>query len=1213
MTKDHSEYNLRSESMTGAVVGDYPIVNMHFGGRQGSESLGDLLSLIPALPEPYIPHTYTLLTSKFVGRQKEVNFLTDWVAKPDSEIYENHILCLVAFGGMGKSALTWKWFNDIAPQEMSPLAGQVWWSFYENSSYEEFIICSLAYVLGVSEEKILQELESVNGNKEHIDRLIAKCEDRLLGCLKKQPFLLVLDGLERMLNAYALRDIARVADEDLDEHIEEAIAGREQTSIKQTEEIIKRARRQTTDPRMGRFLRKLVVQRGQSRILVSTRLFPEEWRALDGEAIVGCYHYRLEGLHEDDALELWRAYKVKGARDVVQPFLASFRNHPLLIKLLAGVVKKYRRAPGDFEQWRQNNLSFDPFSLDIKQVKSHILKFALQELDQVSRKVLQIIAGFRIPPSYEQVIDLLVGEEKPIATEAILEQSLQDLEDRGLLGWDRDANRYEMHPVIRGVMWSVVTPDDKRNTFLEIQTYIDESLPSDLSEQTIKVIAITDLSKVVGSLIEKYDKLIELGEYDRAFSIFDLLNVLDASRLGGCAQKLELLSMFFPQGHAYDPCLSDMESQARAIYLLGMTLIDLGQIEYADPLLQRAAIQFARELDLYNVCETLNQLSYCFLCVGKLRELESATRQILLVAREQGNSYQESLSLFYMAQGFLVQKRLDAAREVLQSLSLRDPNSWDFYGIASWLALEEENYDEAFRYATQQLQASYSESDILKIAKKQGNAAIRLGNFSVAEERLNFALDKAHSGNFIEQGVQIQILLAELRCRQGNFTDARALLDEIWEALKRGSLNISHADALNVLAQIQWAAGNELAARNAAIEAFKLAWCNGVPYHCEQGLKDACNHLAKVKDLQLDELSSFEVVRERLIERRFLQASDLPLFDEANYEPLVEVEINLSVATLPGVTNTQGWTDEQIVAQLEATKQVLDWENTTGSARRWWEAFENENKRRWALVLRLAEELRNRKATITEFFLAYVYSNTDNIQANLHYLDYTRLKKEEERRKKETAAKALTSDENSNSEESVALSKPQSYNENLLASSQSNWSNDASRKLIQSLIVTDQDVTINPPVATLPGITNTQGWTDEQIVAQLEATKQVLDWENTTGSARKWWEAFENENKHRWALVLRLAEELRNRKATITEFFLAYVYSNTDDIQADLHYLDYTRLKKEEERKKKEAAAKVRVESISKKDDDSGESFLEKTEDDNDDLQDFLDDSLEEE
>lgn len=109
------------------------------------------------------------------------------------------------------------------------------------------------------------------------------------------------------------------------------------------------------------------------------------------------------------------------------------------------------------------------------------------------------------------------------------------------------------------------------------------------------------------------------------------------------------------------------------------------------------------------------------------------------------------------------------------------------------------------------------------------------------------------------------------------------------------------------------------------------------------------------------------------------------------------------------------------------------------------------------------------------------------------------------------------------------------------------------------------------------GITDVKGWSDEKILNLLEETKKKLDWENTTGSARKWWEAFENENKHRVGLVLRLAEELSGRKATITEFFLAYVYSNTDNIQANLHYLDYTRLKKEEEKKRREAAQKAKA------------------------------------
>ncbi len=102
----------------------------------------------------------------------------------------------------------------------------------------------------------------------------------------------------------------------------------------------------------------------------------------------------------------------------------------------------------------------------------------------------------------------------------------------------------------------------------------------------------------------------------------------------------------------------------------------------------------------------------------------------------------------------------------------------------------------------------------------------------------------------------------------------------------------------------------------------------------------------------------------------------------------------------PGISDTRGWTDDQVWKKYEEVREKLDWKNTTGSARKWWETFEAENKARPSLVLRLAEELATRTATVTEFFLAYVYSNTDNIQANLNYFDYLRLKKEEEKKKR---------------------------------------------------------------------------------------------------------------------------------------------------------------------------------------------------------------------
>lgn len=51
--------------------------------------------------------------------------------------------------------------------------------------------------------------------------------------------------------------------------------------------------------------------------------------------------------------------------------------------------------------------------------------------------------------------------------------------------------------------------------------------------------------------------------------------------------------------------------------------------------------------------------------------------------------------------------------------------------------------------------------------------------------------------------------------------------------------------------------------------------------------------------------------------------------------------------------------------------------------------------------------------------------------------------------------------------------------------------------------------------------------------------------------------------------MLRVAEELTNRRATIAEFFTAFVCSATNSIQGVFHYLDYKRLKDELDSKPK--------------------------------------------
>ena len=198
---------------------------------------------IPAPPAPYIAHPYTLLQVRdLVGRQAELNSMTDWVANPTSKAFGSRIFCFVAIGGMGKSALTWKWFQQIAPEEMKPLAGRLWWSFYESdASFENFLTRALSYVSGQSED----EARALPW---------AEREAALLQQLDERAFLVVLDGLERILIAYHRMDASYLADDDYDEQTANRVAGAAGLPPSSAQSFIGQHRlRQTIDPRAGAF------------------------------------------------------------------------------------------------------------------------------------------------------------------------------------------------------------------------------------------------------------------------------------------------------------------------------------------------------------------------------------------------------------------------------------------------------------------------------------------------------------------------------------------------------------------------------------------------------------------------------------------------------------------------------------------------------------------------------------------------------------------------------------------------------------------------------------------------------------------------------------------------------------------------------------------------------------------------------------------------
>lgn len=117
--------------------------------------------------------------------------------------------------------------------------------------------------------------------------------------------------------------------------------------------------------------------------------------------------------------------------------------------------------------------------------------------------------------------------------------------------------------------------------------------------------------------------------------------------------------------------------------------------------------------------------------------------------------------------------------------------------------------------------------------------------------------------------------------------EARRFLDDVWDRAERGPYPMFHADACNLLAQIERtaaalaapaapAAPESIAAseplsrvRDAALRTYELAWLHGPPFAYTFGLANAEENLQALG----------------------VPFPELPPFDESKYEPMPDVSI----------------------------------------------------------------------------------------------------------------------------------------------------------------------------------------------------------------------------------------------------------------------------------------------------------------------------------
>jgi predicted MPP superfamily phosphohydrolase len=798
---------------------------------------------IPRPPAFYAKPHY-LASHDFVGRKHELEQLDYWASPADSF----NLLLYEAVGGSGKSMLTWHWVNQQAATQGQRWTGIFWYSFYEKGAVmADCCRHALAYITG-------QPLEGFLPLK------TLQLRELLLPLLKQQSWLLVLDGLERVLNEY---DSNQKAEESLEEKATEPVTDGKKDPCG------------CINPEDEELLRQLALAK-PSKILVSSRLRP---RALENSArqpVPGVKCQLLAGLRPPDGEDLFRQCGISGDGQAMQDYLvANCGGHPLTIGALAGIINDHLPARGDFDAWLKDSEGAGQLNmahLDLKGKQNHILDVAMGKLPAPSLQMLSTLALLNegidyptlaafnphLPPQPEEVEqpekpeedwdwDWQNETEKEKRQQAYkdglaawqayqqalkdwknlpayksapqaLQQTVKDLERRGLLQYHRNAQRYDLHPVVRGVAAGRLSSGETEQYGQQVVDYL-MARPHNPYENASSLEELADGLHVVRTLLR-------MGHYQQAYYVYkgDLSNALFFN-IEAYRESLTLLRSFFTNGWAALPPMLDSDDGG---YLANDAAIAWGWVG-----------EHGQELTLYGLA---------LIASMELKDL-SAMRARL-------SNIHTSITVTYAVQKRLLLQALRVAVLALDDMELfrAQLDLFDLYTrIGDWVAADTHwqllhpmgrNWSRAvyrpgmaeYVYAASQFyRDNWQQSDwetAFELAQKgsnrgyirslytlQGQYQANQANWPAAADSFGEAVRLARAANLVAEVSETGLALA--RYHLGQLPEP-----EVELARLSGLKNPHH----NGLARLYWAMGNREQAAQHALKAYKAAWGVGEPY-----------------------------------------------------------------------------------------------------------------------------------------------------------------------------------------------------------------------------------------------------------------------------------------------------------------------------------------------------------------------------------------------
>jgi tetratricopeptide (TPR) repeat protein len=719
-------------------------------------------TFVPLDPDAVSTSRLPVTGRELFGRELELEMLDGaWV---DSN---TNVLSLIAWGGVGKSALVNHWLRKMARDNYRGAEKVYAWSFYRQGTSEQ----------GVSADQFIDAALRWFGDANPTEGSPWDKGERLARLIKKQRTLLMLDGLEPLQHPPG--------------------RGQQEGALK--------------DQSMQALLRELAAL-NPGLCVISSRLPVADLVDYEGDT---ARRINLEHLSPQAGAAVLKAQGIIGAQAELEQASLEFGGHALAVTLLGSYLKNV--YGGDISQRDK---------VDILKEDEERGGHAQRVMASYERwfnegpelAVLRMLGLFDRPANEGAIAALREAPGIPGLTDTLQNLSNEDwrrtlirLRSARLIADEdpKQPNMLDAHPLVREHFKQQLKrqlPDvwrEGNNRLYEHLKSTTKEFPDTIEEMTPLFAAVAH-----GCEAGRYQETLDEVYYRRTRRGNEYFSV---QKLGAYGADLAALTSFFnPPWQQPVTALTDAD-KAFVLGEAGVNLRALGRLtEAVQPIQAGLEARISLE-DWKNAARGASNLSQLYLVIGDLRQALVYAEQSIELADKSGDSFRRVITRTTLADALHQAGRLseaeDAFRDAEQIQKEWQPTSpllYSFHGFQYCdLLLEQGKSEEVQSRAVLAIKTARRNNWLLNIGldllslgrayllqaqkKKDGDYAQAIDHFNQAVDGLRLA---AHL-EFISRGL---LARAELHILKRDFSRTRADLDEALSIAVRGKMGLHQAD-----------------------------------------------------------------------------------------------------------------------------------------------------------------------------------------------------------------------------------------------------------------------------------------------------------------------------------------------------------------------------------------------------------------------------------